>query len=837
MKSFKDINQKETDLEEACWVGYKKVGMKKKGDRMVPNCVKEEVVNEVYGKDWVYEEPTNENVGDMYKGKLSTAQLTNLKNLWKNKRQSDVTPSVKSYVKGLDQFTKMDIKQANIKYLSNLIDSVQKEEVDFITPLKEQIEIVEMNSVVRKTDLKEFNSDQIERLAKAYSMMKDRTISVDNAKRLVKMMDGVPVGSLNALRKKKIPFLSGLAMTRMIKLKMPIKETYTVQITKKDGSKMSLGRYNTSAEAQRYVDQYGAGAKIVKEDLNSDDKKTIEPIIKQLQKSVTAHGKQAKQLKKDISDDKDLEEADLSKSQVTKVHKQADDLPKKDFMKRYGKDGDAVRYATATNMVKKKLGIGEDNKLITKGELKMNESYKLKLNSAMEHYKIASLAELKDEDQKAFFSYVDGLDEGLSAGQKKLPPALQKAILAKQGKKETADKDEMHDMKKDDKKEIKEEDAYDKDDEKPAKPKPKPKKEMMNAMKEMMKEMSSKIEMLKAEKDPTKIEMMKKEMMTAMKKMPEMAEMSEMMKNEMMKEMMKKMDEYGSMNAMKEGFSSDAQRKAAFANGYKEKDKDKKEMKEPMSAMKMNAMKMPIRSMKKMEDLVGGQKKLDKDKDGDLDAKDFAALRKTKSEAVKTGDADSEPKTKELNAMVKSSHKPDHKGNPIDDMNAGYMKSNVKAPVTDKGGADMAVVKDAPKMVAAMAKISNEKKMMNMKAMYGESRENAKRYLDTKPGSVEEAVLISRGLIEKKKALVEARWEIEGKVSYKGIGNEDAFHMIINANSESDAEDKAEDELTTARQRRKIGPGGGGNIDNMEIEGIEKTNKSLSAPETYYPGN
>ena len=65
-------------------------------------------------------------------------------------------------------------------------------------------------------------------------------------------------------------------------------------------------------------------------------------------------------MKKDIADEKDLEEADLSKSQITKVHKQADDLPKKDFMKRYGKDGDAVRYATATNMVKKKLGIGED---------------------------------------------------------------------------------------------------------------------------------------------------------------------------------------------------------------------------------------------------------------------------------------------------------------------------------------------------------------------------------------------------------------------------------------------------------------------------------------------
>jgi hypothetical protein len=581
MKSFKDINRKETDLEEACWVGYKKVGMKKKGDRMVPNCVKEEVVNEVYGKDFVY----SENVGDMYKGKLSDTQITNLKNLWKTKKQSDVTPSVKSYVKGLDQFTKMDIKQANIKYLSNLIDSVQNEEVDFISPLQDQIEIIEMNSLVRKVDIEEayFSADQLERLAKAYNVMKDKTISLANAKKLGKMVDGIPAGALNDLRKKKIPFISGLALSRMIKLKVPVTE-----------------------------------------DLDKDDEKTVKPIIKQLQKSVAAHGAQAKQLKKDIKDEKDLEEADLSKSQITKVHKQADDLPKKDFMKRYGKDGDAVRYATATNMVKKKLGIGEDNKLIKKGELNMNESYKLKLNSAMEHYKIDSLAELKDEDQKAFFTYVDNLSEGLSAGQKKLPPALQKAILAKQGKKE-----------------VKEEDAYDKDDEKPAKPKPKPKK----------------------------------------------------------------------------------------------------------------------------EDLVGGQKKLDKDKDGDLDAKDFAALRKTKSEAVKTGEDDSEPKTKELNAMVKDPHK-SMEDKPMKDMNATHMKSNVKAPVMNNGGADMAKVKDAPAMNDPMKKInatygmSKEKvtnqvakEYMNMSAsknkmMKKEGVNRAHRYLETKPGSLEEAVLKARGLIK-----------------------------------------------------------------------------------------
>ena len=44
------------------------------------------------------------------------------------------------------------------------------------------------------------------------------------------------------------------------------------------------------------------------EDLDKKDVATIKPIIKQLQKSVKSHDKQAKQLAKDISDEKDLEE-------------------------------------------------------------------------------------------------------------------------------------------------------------------------------------------------------------------------------------------------------------------------------------------------------------------------------------------------------------------------------------------------------------------------------------------------------------------------------------------------------------------------------------------------
>ena len=57
--------------------------------------------------------------------------------------------------------------------------------------------------------------------------------------------------------------------------------------------------------------------------------------------------------------------------------------------------------------------------------------------------------------------------------------------------------------------------------------------------------------------------------------------------------------------------------------------------------------------------------------------------------------------------------------------------------------------------------------------------------------------------------------------------------MVINANSEQDAENKAYKELDKARDRKKIGPGGGGSVEDVDIESIEKTNDRLQAPSTY----
>ena len=409
-------------------------------------------------------------------------------------------------------------------------------------------------------------------------------------------------------------------------------------------------------------------------------------------------------------------EADLSKSQVKMVHKKADKMPKQDFIKRYGKDGDSVRYATATNMVKKQLGIEEEEFVPeqNKGENMNEATYKDKFNAAMKDFGINSLDDLKsDADKKKFFKHVDGMhkakNEELTPAQKKLPVGLQKAIAKKQGdkeemkeygsmnaemmKKEMMKKMEMLKAETDpEKMEMMRKEMMKEMDKMPEMMKKEmmKKMEMMKQDEMMKKEMMKKMEMLKAETDPEKMEMMKSEMMKKMNAM----KMPEMMK----KEMMKKME-----MAMKEGFASDAQRRAAFASGYKEKGKKKKEevseMMSPQEMMKMNAMKMPIRAM-----YMKSKKEM---KTGDDDMKPMASM---KMNAV------TDPK--KMNAMTMQ--------DPKQDMAAGYMKSDVRAAVKDGGGDDMSKVKDKPVMQEPMKKIN---------AMY-----KREKYMPVKEGSIQDTI-------------------------------------------------------------------------------------------------
>ena len=75
-----------------------------------------------------------------------------------------------------------------------------------------------------KQDIQEFSRSQLDALARQYSDLKGKTISIDNANKLRKIFDKIPNHFLNDLRKKHIPFLSGLALSRMVQKGIPVRE-------------------------------------------------------------------------------------------------------------------------------------------------------------------------------------------------------------------------------------------------------------------------------------------------------------------------------------------------------------------------------------------------------------------------------------------------------------------------------------------------------------------------------------------------------------------------------------------------------------------------------------
>ena len=223
-------------ITEACWVGYKQVGMKKKGDKMVPNCVPEEVVKEeledlVEGTGKITgfrndKEKSNmvslakqhslkvkdipggiELSGNMRKildmqlaagshlkteetgylqSKLTPQQIQNIKNTWKNKKPSDVTPAVKKMIKNMDIPTQLAIKDAGINLLSKMVEEKEedptslKNKVDQkdneIAALKQKAE-TEKAKTIQKTTQKMVNPETGEPLLQvgiAYKHMKDK---------------------------------------------------------------------------------------------------------------------------------------------------------------------------------------------------------------------------------------------------------------------------------------------------------------------------------------------------------------------------------------------------------------------------------------------------------------------------------------------------------------------------------------------------------------------------------------------------------------------------------------------------------------------------------------
>ena len=136
---------------------------------------------------------------------------------------------------------------------------------------------------------------------------------------------------------------------------------------------------------------------------------------------------------------KELREANLSKAQINKVHDKADDLPKSDFIKRYGKNGDAVRFATATNIVKKKLGIDEESRGVGTSRGRQGDgTYPGWDNAAPITLPATPLETTPKGLLKRLFSDLDKEDEK-SVGR--VVKGLKKAVKAHQGQVDALTKD------------------------------------------------------------------------------------------------------------------------------------------------------------------------------------------------------------------------------------------------------------------------------------------------------------------------------------------------------------------------------------------------------------
>ena len=180
-------------------------------------------------------------------GTIKPDQLDNIKKIWAKKTMKDVTPGVKAMLAKLDMPTKVSVKHANINVLSKIVldekdpdEGVELDEgrmKDIFTADQEGKSAEEIAKrlklplgTVKKIlgedtqELQEFSKAQLDILARQFADLKGKTISIDRANQLRKIFDKIPNHFLNDLRKKHIPFLSGLALSRMIQKGIPVKE-------------------------------------------------------------------------------------------------------------------------------------------------------------------------------------------------------------------------------------------------------------------------------------------------------------------------------------------------------------------------------------------------------------------------------------------------------------------------------------------------------------------------------------------------------------------------------------------------------------------------------------
>ena len=218
-----------------------------------------------------------------------------------------------------EQYEDLRGKQLDTKKLSQVSEMLSKLPKDTL-------------SEMAKMDIAILSDIAKDKLVQVEEMAKDDAYAIGMAQAKKSMNDEPP------LDKKTIT--KGHEIAKKILNKEEVAIVYTDKKTRQVVSK----KFKNDSEARKFIKQFdGAAGQINfkpssmlnKEDLDKKDVATIKPIIKQLQKSVKSHDKQAKQLTKDISDEKDLEEeiGRISGFKTDKVKKEYETMAKSKGLK------------------------------------------------------------------------------------------------------------------------------------------------------------------------------------------------------------------------------------------------------------------------------------------------------------------------------------------------------------------------------------------------------------------------------------------------------------------------------------------------------------------------
>ena len=204
-------------ITEACWVGYKQVGMKDKGGKQVPNCVKEDV-------------------------SLDEASL------------KDIFTANQEGKKVEDIAKKLNMSVADVKKI-----------------LGEEIgEISEEN-------LEEFTSDMIKRLKKSYSTMPQK-LSTDQANALSRHLDRLDLTSLKKLSKENIPFLTTLARNKIYKKTGKFEDVNEEDGKIGPAGKIALAKEKDTDGVEKQLAVAQGKINILTQKLENEKNKAIKPV-------------------------------------------------------------------------------------------------------------------------------------------------------------------------------------------------------------------------------------------------------------------------------------------------------------------------------------------------------------------------------------------------------------------------------------------------------------------------------------------------------------------------------------------------------------------------------